>query len=594
MAILSDLTDAVAAERVTQAQALIALAADVDLSRDVTDETYATVTLDGRRETWVIRARSRARGLAALLRARYYAQEDRPPSSQAVTDAVSHLEAHALLRGPVRQVYVRVAEVDTDDGPRVYVDLADDAGHCVEIGPDGWAVLDAPPADILFLRPRGALPLPLPVRGGRLADLRRLLPAMSDTDWMRCVGWTVGAYHARRPLPVLCVTGEQGAGKSTLCRMVIGLVDPSEAPLRRLPREEMDLHVQARYVWVLGLDNVTYIDGWLSDALASIATGAGWAGRKYHTDDDVTISAALRPLVLNGIGDIVPRDDLRDRCLSVHLPAMGDDAHRPEDALWRDYYALRPALLGAIYDSVSTALRRLPGLHLPHAPRMADHACWIAAAEPALPWDPPTDPHHPSAYLDMLAVARRTGRADAVEGSPVARAVRDLAAEAGADGWTGTLGGLLDVLDGRTDDATRHRRGWPGTPRALRTALEREAPALRGVGVTVEIGEHGRTGRTVTITRAPVETAGDRHDRHIVTALGAVGAPRDGGRDGGDDMGSAPSRVTVGASAPSPPSRPPSRLQAMSAKGCDGGDGGDGATPTVLGAARAAREVELL
>ena len=45
---------------------------------------------------------------------------------------------------------------------------------------------------------------------------------------------------------------------------------------------------------------------------------------------------------------------------------------------------MRPAILGALFDAVSAALRNLPKTKLDTLPRMADFAMWVSAAESAL------------------------------------------------------------------------------------------------------------------------------------------------------------------------------------------------------------------
>ena len=52
-----------------------------------------------------------------------------------------------------------------------------------------------------------------------------------------------------------------------------------------------------------------------------------------------------------------------------------------------------------------------------------------------------------------------------LEASPAVAAVRSYALE--VTDWTGTATHLLEVINGRADDATRRAKGWPTTPRAL-------------------------------------------------------------------------------------------------------------------------------
>jgi hypothetical protein len=61
----------------------------------------------------------------------------------------------------------------------------------------------------------------------------------------------------------------------------------------------------------------------LSDALCTIATGGGQAGRQFYTNGEEHIIEAHNPVVLNGIGAVITRADLLDRTPSlICLPVI--------------------------------------------------------------------------------------------------------------------------------------------------------------------------------------------------------------------------------------------------------------------------------
>ena len=78
------------------------------------------------------------------------------------------------------------------------------------------------------------LALPEPTRGGSLDLLRQLLHLDSERLWMLVIGWLLGTLAPRGPYPVLTLLGEQGSGKTTVGRLLRGLVDPHMAALRGL------------------------------------------------------------------------------------------------------------------------------------------------------------------------------------------------------------------------------------------------------------------------------------------------------------------------------------------------------------------------
>ena len=116
-------------------------------------------------------------------------------------------------------------------------------------------------------------------------------------------------------------------------RVLRALLDPNKAPIRSLPRNERDLMIAATNSWCLAFDNLCHLQDWQSDALCRISTGGGFAARELYTDQDETILDVQRPIVLNGIEEVVTRDDLLDRSLITHLPQHPAEAARDREAV---------------------------------------------------------------------------------------------------------------------------------------------------------------------------------------------------------------------------------------------------------------------
>jgi len=67
------------------------------------------------------------------------------------------------------KTYVRLAE--HDDGA-IYIDLGDTEWQAIRVAKGDWIVVRNPP--VKFRRPRGLLPLPVPVRGGSAKGAARI------------------------------------------------------------------------------------------------------------------------------------------------------------------------------------------------------------------------------------------------------------------------------------------------------------------------------------------------------------------------------------------------------------------------------------
>ena len=285
-----------------------------------------------------------------------------------MTSALAVLEARARFDGPQREVFLRVAGHDD----KIYIDLCDKDWQVVEIDTDGWRVIaDAP---VRFYRRKGMGALPVPTRGGSLKTLRKYLNVKNDDDFVLAVAWAFAALRDRGPYPVLDVTGEQGSAKSTFLEVLRRLIDPNTAPLRTPPNDERDLFIAAANGYVLAYDNLSTLPNWLSDSLCRLSTGGGFATRLLYTDDEERLFNAARPILLNGIVDVVARGDLADRCVALQLAPIPDTKRRREREFWDAFDHDHSSILGALLDGVVYGLRELPNVHLDHLPRMADFA----------------------------------------------------------------------------------------------------------------------------------------------------------------------------------------------------------------------------
>jgi hypothetical protein len=77
------------------------------------------------------------------------------------------------------------------------------------------------------------------------------------------------------------------------------------------------------------------LPAWISDTLCRLATGGGFAVRQLYTDQNEVLFDAARPVILNGVEDIVTRPDLAD--LYRRWPALRDGKSAPrvnEFASW--------------------------------------------------------------------------------------------------------------------------------------------------------------------------------------------------------------------------------------------------------------------
>ncbi|MEZ5792378.1 MAG: hypothetical protein R3D34_16870 [Nitratireductor sp.] len=470
----------------TQADILIDLAGAAELFHSADGTAFADILINEHRETWPVRTR----GFRRWLLRQFYEQTGSAPGSETLQSALNVIEAKAHFDGSERPVFIRVGGLEG----RLYLDLGDEAWRAVEIDATGWRIIEKPP--VRFRRAAGMQPLAVPITGGSVETLRAFLNVQSDQDFVLVVAWALAVLRNKGPYPVLVLSGEQGSAKSTFSAILRSLLDPNTAPLRALPREDRDLFIAAKNGHVLAFDNISGLPAWISDTLCRLATGGGFAVRQLYTDQDEVLFDAARPVILNGIEDIVTRPDLADRAIFLTLEPIPEERRLPEAELWASFEAERASLVGVLLDAVVEGLKRLPHTHLPRLPRMADFALWASACETAI-WPAGT---FWSAY--------NGNRDEAVEGlidaDPVAAAVRAVMTERTV--WTGTATDLLGALGEVAGDRIAKSKTWPESPRALSGRLRRAATFLRKIGMEVSFEREGRTRiRVIRITNASAD-----------------------------------------------------------------------------------------
>lgn len=433
------------------------------------------------------------------LEARFYRTYGRPATSAAISDATNALGGRAIHDGREISVAVRIAEF----GDAIYLDLCDDAWRVVRITDGGWSIVKDPP--VKFLRKKGMMPLPTPVRGGNINQLRPLLNIgegeQDQKNFVLMVSWLLAALHPRGPYPILMVNGEPGSAKSTATKMLRMLVDPNKTMLRGLPREERDLMIQANNGWVLAFDNISGMRRWISDCLCRLSTGGGFGTRMLHTDDTEILLDAKRPMILNGIEEDATKEDLLERHLPVILPAIHPKARLPEAKIWRNFEQAAPQILGALLDAVAHALANVRAIQLEESPRMADFAVWIVAAEEKLGWEKGT-------FMNVYHGSREDTDDAVMEQSAVGNVVLSFMANQADGVWSGTVKELLTALNGHADEQAKEHEDWPEGVQQLGAALRRLAPVLRRKGVDYAAAESKKKGRrTMTLTRTPEYSA---------------------------------------------------------------------------------------
>ncbi len=423
--------------------------------------------------------------LRAELAKLYFEAHGKAASSSALADAMLAIEGHSQSTDPV-PLHLRVGPLGKRPEHGFVLDLGRSDGQVVTVTSSGWKVGPAAAGQPLFRRSQLTQPLPIPQQGGRLQELRGLLN-VTDESWPLLVSWLVAGLLPGIPHQVLFLSGEQGTAKSTATKMLVQLIDPSAAPARSTPKDQDDWATAAVGSWVVGLDNLSRIPEWLSDAICRAATGDANVKRTLYSDSDVTVQQFRRVVIFNGIDVGALRGDLADRMIPVHLHRI--TKRRTETALWEAYDEAQPRILGALLNLVVKMLGELGNIREQadneeiELPRMADQGLVMASLDSIIGTS--------SGILRSYMEERRELAEEVVESDQVAmtlmRMVKEEPPVDGAHEWEGSTQELLDKLSGMLPGMLPE--SWPRTPNHLSRRINRAASDLDKLGVDITRGK---------------------------------------------------------------------------------------------------------
>ena len=387
-------------------------------------------------------------------------------------------------------VCLRVAAVK--DG--VELDVGDNEQTRIKLT-DGKVELITKDSEVLFYRPASMLPFGLPATNGNLDLLFKYLNFDEDHAWLLIV-WicltlsTPRSNHAS--YPILVLIAEQGASKSTTCKLIIrSLLDPSQLGIQGFPSNRQDIVIAANNAHVLIYDNLRYLSLKWSDTLCIASTGGNDPMRKLYTDSELVNHPFQVPLVLNGIHDFIEEPDLAQRCLRLEMKSIPEEKRRDEKEFTDEFNAELPEIFKGILDLTANILEKLPTVEVVHPERMLGYVRYLAAAEEVLEMEPGK---LQAVYSGILNDAQR----DSVLEDPLASIIYEIVTGGSEYEWKGTPSELLGHITGSISDYDPRQRLLPNNAISLSKRLNALKAPLRSqqIEVTFTRGKE----RRITVT----------------------------------------------------------------------------------------------
>ena len=456
--------------RESQSEVLIRLASDAKLFHTPTGDAYATVQLGSANHC---NYKVGSRQFKQWLTKQYYLETCKAPGSDAMSQAIGVLEAMAVIDGPEKKLFLRVAESEGN----FFYDLCDANGNVLEISIQGFKIADNPPDIFRRTKNMSAQVMPLPSGDAKL--LAKHINTKTKEDELLFVVTTGTSLVPNIAHPALVVAGEKGAAKTTIIRKFRKIVDPASRDLYVLSHSEQDLAIVLANNYAPCFDNIESISPRQSDMLCMASTGGGISKRTLYTDDDETILEFKHCVGLNGINVVATRPDLLDRSVIIELDRIPAKKRQEEDLVWKSFTADLPSIMGGYFSALSKAMLIYPTVKINSLPRMADYCRWGYALAEALGYGG-------QAFLDAYTRNISRTNENAINEDPVAAAV--VAFMRGRSDWQGYVAKLLIELERVAEDEKINvkARRWPKAAHVLTSRLKEVKSNLEEVGIRYE------------------------------------------------------------------------------------------------------------
>jgi hypothetical protein len=188
------------------------------------------------------------------------------PIASTMKEAIGQLQSHARINGDEQRPRARLNYVDGV----LWLDLGRDDWQGVRITEDDWKA--EPRIEAPLIRGQGMRPLPVPVRGGNINELRQFTNTRTDEEFVLFCGCTAGLFNTFGNYTTTIFCGPAGSAKTTACRVMRRLVDPNKVDTKPFSTVR-DLRHGAGSTHIVGLENISDIPDDFSDEICRLNTG---------------------------------------------------------------------------------------------------------------------------------------------------------------------------------------------------------------------------------------------------------------------------------------------------------------------------------
>jgi len=309
-----------------------------------------------------------------------FGNSDELHSSDYYKTILNTIISKATMNGTKKvKVYNRVAQLEKE----IWYDLGNSSWQAIKITEGKVKLVKLDKDSPVFRRSQSLQEQIKPEKGSNFSlDQLVILLHISEPDQLVFKINLICLFLQAYSMPMIVFDGSAGSIKTTATATVKRIVDPagklSQDNVSSMQEKPNDLIIQLSNRYLSSFDNVSYIDGKISDVTCRAITGSNNERRKLYTDNDEAIFSFRSKIVLNGIIPTLDYPDLQTRLISYDRETIDESNLITEKEFQERLDEILPNVLGIIFKTLSKALQKYPELKDKIKPktRMADFEIW--------------------------------------------------------------------------------------------------------------------------------------------------------------------------------------------------------------------------
>ena len=262
--------------------------------------------------------------------------------SDAFLKRIIQVLAYETKKNGIQQ-YVNYRVANTDEA--IYINLGNGT-VVVRINAKSVLPVTKLPVKFAIYPNLGQMALP-DIENGKYALLRKYI-LVSNSELKLILVFILNCFFTNTHYVILILMGSSGSAKSFITKVLKAIIDPSPITLRNQIRKAESLVIAAGHCHLIDLNNCSKLSDEIQDIICTILTGGVATTREQYTNKGQSAIHTHNPIIINGIGAIITRDDALERALCIHLNNVSDSNISPisEKQLEKEFIADLPKIIG--------------------------------------------------------------------------------------------------------------------------------------------------------------------------------------------------------------------------------------------------------